>query len=154
MINVVLMTQIVVNVLVVIKAMICILMQVNKMDSVFTLPLMMLIYLMLDAKFGTGILINVLSVLNIGILSMVFVHKFQAIAKPMIKAQGNALLVSQDTILPMDHAFIPHLILLVLLTLAVRLGLVEFVNNVLKVGLLVQIIFAQLSPTFVRLTKA
>jgi hypothetical protein len=81
------------------------------------------------------------------------VLKFQAIAKPTIKTQGNALPASQDTTLSMDHAFIPHQTLLVLLILAVKHGLVEFVNSVLKVGLLVQIISAQLFLTSVRLMR-
>ena len=84
---------------------------------------------------------------------MEFVLKFQAIAKPMIKTQDNALPASQDTTFSMDHAFIPHQTLLVLLIPAVKLGLVEFVNSVLKVGLLVQIISAQLFLTSVRLMR-
>ncbi len=85
---------------------------------------------------------------------MEFVLKFQAIAKPTIKSQDNVFLASQDMILPVDHAFILHQTLLVLLTLAVKHGLVEFVNSVLKVGLLVQIIFVQLFLICVRLLRA
>jgi hypothetical protein len=68
MTNVVLTIQILAFVLAAIRATICILIQANRVDHVLTLLLMMLTCLILDAKFGTGIIINVLNVLTIGIL--------------------------------------------------------------------------------------
>jgi hypothetical protein len=61
--------------------------------------------------------------------------KFQATVKLMIKNQASACLALVDTTLSMGLVSSLHQILPVLLILAARLGSVECVSNVLKVGL-------------------
>ena len=99
-------------------------------------PLQTLVHLlMLVAKFGTGLLMPALNVLNFGSPLKVFAHQSPLYATPSMLFQENASLVTQVMIFLKVPAFTPAPTTLPQAILDAKLGPKESASNALKTGL-------------------